>query len=133
MRTSFWGSIGLMAILFGVASGVSAQDQAKSWEVDLYDDEAEITYVPDGRDDVHVYDHNNPLNDRSYIEVDRPGYRYPGAYYDEAVVVQIDSGRYDRRYDRRYDHYSRRRAYAPRYYRPAPRYRVEYHHGYRGW
>lgn len=129
MRMSFWGSIGVMALLFGVASAASAKDQSKSWEVDVYDDEAEITYVPDGRDDVHVYDHNNHINDRSYIEVDRPGYGYHGGYYDGAVILPIDSGRYDRRYD----YYDNRRAYVPRYYRPAPRYRVEYHNRYRSW
>ena len=95
MRISFWGSTGVMALLLGVTSAASAQAQSKSWEVDVYGDEADITYVPDGRDDVHVYDHNNPINDRSYIEVDRPVYSYYGGYYDD--VLPIDSGRYDDR------------------------------------
>jgi len=129
MLKSLWSSIAVMALLFGFASGASAKEQDKSWEVDLYDGDAEITYVPDGRDDVHVYDHNNPNNDRSYIEVDRPYYDYQGGYQDRGVRLQIDSGRYDRRYD----YYDNRRAYVPRHYRPTPRYRVEYHNRYRRW
>ncbi len=127
MRMKLWSSIGVMALLFGFASGASAKDTDKSWEVDLYDGDAEVTYVPDGRDDVHVYDHNNHYNDRSYIE-QRPNYGYHGGYNDRGVSLQINSGGYDRDY-----YYDDRRAYRPRYYRPAPRYRVEYHNRYRGW
>ena len=133
MRMRLWGSIGVMALLFGFASGASAKDKDKSWEVDLYDGDAEVTYVPDGRDDVHVYDHNNHYNDRSYIE-QRPNYGYDGGYQDRGgVSLQINGGGYGGGYDRRDDYYDNRRAYAPRHYRPAPRYRVEYHNRYRGW
>ena len=40
MRMKLWNAIGVMALLFGFASAVSAQD--KSWEVDLYDDEGSL-------------------------------------------------------------------------------------------
>jgi hypothetical protein len=123
MRIGLWSSVAAMALMLGFASGVSAKE--KSWEIDIYEDDVDVTYIPDGRDDIHVYDHVEPWNDRSYIEVDRPRYRYR------------DHGRYDR-YDRRdrygYGGYSDHpRAYR---YNPygRPRYRVEYHHDrYRGW
>lgn len=125
MRTRLWSSIGVMALVFGFAAGASAQD--KSWEVDIYGDEAEVTYVPDGRDDIHVYDHNNHYNDRSYIEVEPPRHGYGGGYYD----------RYDSRYEharhgRGHGYHDGRRGYSQQRYRPA-RYRVEYHHRHRGW
>lgn len=127
MRMNLWRSMGVLALVFGFASGVSAKEQGtKSWEVDLYDDEAEITYVPDGRDDVHVYDHNNHYNDRSYIEVDRPHHGYQGGY-NGGYAPSYDYGRYDRRYD----YYDGRRAHVPRHYRP--HYRVQYHNRYREW
>ncbi len=126
MRMNLWGSLGVLALVFGFASGVSAQD--KSWEVDIYGDEAEVTYVPDGRDDIHVYDHNNHYNDRSYIEIDRPRYEYRGGYEGE-YAPRYGSGRHDRRHD--YD-YGGRRGYGRQEYRPT-RYRVEYHNRYRGW
>lgn len=126
MRMNLWSSIGVMALVFGFASGVSAQD--KSWEVDVYGDDAEVTYVPDGRDDIHVYDHNNHYNDRSYIEVQQPRYGYGGGY-----GYNYGGARYDNhRYDRRNDYYDGRRGYRQRHYQPT-RYRVEYHNRYRGW
>ncbi len=109
-----------LALVFGFASGVSAQD--KSWEVDVYGDEAEVTYVPDGRDDIHVYDHNNHYNDRSYIEVEPPRYGYRGGY-------DHGGARYD---NRRYDYYGGRHGY-PRHNDRPTRYRVEYHNRFRGW
>lgn len=127
MRMRLWSSMAVMALLFGIASGVSAKKPDKSWEIDIYGDDVDVTYVPDGRDDVHVYDHNNPYNDRSYIEVDPPRHHYRDRYVDHRRYDQ----RYDRRYDQRYDYYDNRRAYVPRHYRP--RYRVEYHNRYRGW
>lgn len=138
MQMRLWSSIGVMAILFGFASGVSAKEKDKSWEVDLYDGDADVTYVDDGRDDVHVYDHNNHNNDRSYIEVDQPDYGYQGGYHNNGgyqagyqnggVSIQYDSGRYD---NGGYGYYEDRRAYVPRHYRP--RYQVRYHNRYRGW
>ena len=124
MRMKLWNAIGVMALLFGFASAVSAQD--KSWEVDLYDDEAEVTYVPDGRDDIHVYDHNNHYNDRSYIEVEQPRHRYRGGY-DNRYQARYDH----RRYDRNYGFYGGR-VQGQRHYRPS-RFRVEYHNRFRGW
>ena len=126
VRMKLLSSIGVVALLFGFASGVSAKDQDKSWEVDVYGDEAEVTYVPDGRDDIHVYDHNNHYNDRSYIEVQQPRYGYGGGYNDR-YVSRHDRGRYDRRYG-----YDGRRGHGQRYDQPT-RYRVEYHNRYRGW
>ena len=138
MRTNLWSLVGVMALLLGFASGVSASAQDKSWEVDVYGDEAEITYVPDGRDDIHVYDHNNHNNDRSYIEVDQPrrGYsNYGNGYYDQrnGYYDRGSSSNYGNRYSNgRYDRYDSRRSYASRQYRPT-RYRVEYHNRHRGW
>ena len=43
MQTKLWSSLGVMALLFGFASVVSAQDQEKSWEVDVYADGADVT------------------------------------------------------------------------------------------
>lgn len=126
MRVKLWSSIGLLALLFGTVSVASAQD--KSWEVDIYGDEAEVTYVPDGRDDIHVYDHNNHYNDRSYIEVDRPRYGYRDDYYDDRYA----SRRHHRHHDRHYDYYDGHRGHGRYYDRPV-RYRVEYHNRYRGW
>lgn len=126
LRMKLLSSIGVMALLFGLAPGVSAKDQDKSWEVDVYGDEAEVTYVPDGRDDIHVYDHNNHYNDRSYIEVEQPRYSHRGDYDDR--LPPYNHGRYERRYDQ----YDGRRGYGQRQYRPT-RYRVEYHNRYRGW
>lgn len=126
VRIKLLSSIGVVALLFGFASGVSAKDQDKSWEVDVYGDEAEVTYVPDGRDDIHVYDHNNHYNDRSYIEVEQPRYGYRGGYDDR--LPRYDHGRYDRRND----YYDGRRSHGDRYYQPT-RYRVEYHNRYRRW
>lgn len=128
MRMTLWSSMSVLALVFGFASGVSAQAQDKSWEVDLYRDGADLTYVPDGRDDIHVYDHNNHYNDRSYIEVDRPYY----GGYDDRYVSRYDSGRYDRYDGRGYGRYDGRGGYGQQRYRPA-RYRVEYHNRYRGW
>ena len=125
MQMRLWSSLGVLALLFGSASVVSAKDQEKSWEVDVYADGADVTYVPDGRDDIHVYDHNNHYNDRSYIEVEQPRYDYRGGY-DDRYVARYDQGRHDRRYD----YYDGRRDHGHRQYRPA-RYRVEYHN--RGW
>lgn len=125
MRMNLWGSLGVLALVFGFASAVSAQD--KSWEVDIYGDEAEVTYVPDGRDDIHVYDHNNHYNDRSYIEIDQPRYEYRGGYYSD-YAPRHGYGRHDRRYD----YYDGRRGHGRQEYRPT-RYRVEYHNRYRGW
>lgn len=106
----------VLAVMLGFASVASAQQRQKSWEVDLYGGDAEVTYVPDGRNDVHVYDHNNHYNDRSYIEVDRPYYR--------------DHHRYDYR---PYRGHHGRRGYGYRHRYDRPRYRVEYHHRHRHW
>lgn len=106
----------MLALVLGFAATASAQQRQKSWEVDLYGDEADVTYVPDGRNDVHVYDHNNPYNDRSYIEVDR-GYDRRDRYYD----------------DHRHYRHQGRRGYGYRYRYDRPRYRVEYHNRYRHW
>lgn len=127
MQMKLWSSLGVMALLFGFASVVSAKDQEKSWEVDVYEDGADVTYVPDGRDDIHVYDHNNHHNDRSYIAVEQPRYGYGGGY-DDRYVSRYDQGRYDRRND----YYDGHRGRGQRQYRPT-RYRVEYHNRYRGW
>jgi hypothetical protein len=127
MRIGLWRSFGAIAVLFGFASGAMAKE--KSWEVDIWDDEVAVTYVPDGRDDVHVYDHVNPWNDRSYIEVDRPRYRHRDRY--EGHYGGGYGGGYGDRYDR-YDRYDRHRG-RHRHGWHQPRYRVEYHNRYRGW
>lgn len=143
MFKSLWSSMGVVALLFGFASGVSAANQDKSWEVDIYGDGADVTYVPDGRDDIHIYDHNDHYNDRSYIEVEQPRYgdgRDYDARYDNRSYGGYDNRGYDG-YDnrsndgydnRRYNRYNDHRSYAPRQYRQT-RYRVEYHNRYRGW
>ncbi len=130
MRTGLKGSIAGLALLICFTttafaqSETKTQSETKSWEVDLYDGDADITYVDDGYDDVHVYDHNNHNNDRSYI-VDEPSYAYRDGYRDSG-------------YRGGYGYYDDRHAYAPRHYRPRS-VRVEYHHdygyghGYRGW
>lgn len=120
MHKRLKGSIAVLALLFGFATAAFAKEQNKSWEVDLYDGDADVTYVDDGYDDVHVYDHNNHNNDRSYI-ADEPNYGY---------------GYRDSGHRGGYGYYDDRRAYVTRHYRPRS-YRVEYHHdygyGYRGW
>ncbi len=137
MNIRIFSSIAVLALLFGFASSALAQDKEKSWEVDLYGNNADVTYIDDGYDDIHVYDHNNPRNDRSYIAVD-DGNSYG---YGSGYRYGNHQGRYDnRRYDNRgYGHYDSRRAYIPRDYRPT-RYELRYHHprrgygyGYRGW
>lgn len=136
MLKSLWSSMGVVALLFGFASGLSAANQDKSWEVDVYGDGADVTYVPDGRDDIHVYDHNNHYNDRSYIEVEQPRYGYRRGY-DDRYDARYDNRGYDGYDNRRYDGYDSRayddrRIYAPRHSRQT-RYRVEYHNRHRGW
>ncbi len=116
MRTGFFRGITAAALLLGFAANSAAQD--KSWEIDIYGDDVEITYVPDGRNDIHIYDQLRPWNDRSYIELDYPRYWHRHRYFG-GYGRRDDWGYYDRPY--RYD----------RWYRP--RYRVEYHHRYRGW
>lgn len=129
MHKALKGSIAVLALLFGFSTAAFAKEQTKSWEVDLYDGDADVTYVDDGYDDVHVYDHNNHRNDRSYI-AQEPNYGYRDGYRE---IGYRDSG-----YRGGYDYYDNRRAYVPRHYRPS-RYRVEHHHdygyghGYRGW
>ncbi len=120
MHKTLKGSIAVLALLFGFSTAALAKEQTKSWEVDLYDGDADITYVDDGYDDVHVYDHNNHRNDRSYIAQEH-NYGYRDGYRDSG-------------YHGGYDYYDDRRVYVPQHYRPS-RYRVEYHygHGYRGW
>lgn len=117
MRMGLRSLLAIMALILSFATSASAQQRQKSWEVDIYGGDAEVTYVPDGRDDVHVYDHNNHYNDRSYIEVDRPEYYRGGHHYD------------DRHYYR--DH--GRRGHGRHYRHERPRYRVEYHNRYRHW
>jgi|CXWL01.1.fsa_nt_gi hypothetical protein len=137
MRISLWSSIGVAALLFGFASTASAKDQDKSWEVDLYDDEADVTYVDDGYDDVHVYDHNDHYNDRSYIAVEEPDYGYQDSYgyqdgygyQNSGVSVRYETGRYGHG---GYGYNDGGRAYVPRHYRPT-RYQLRYHNRYRGW
>lgn len=122
MQRKLWSTIGALALVFAAISAVSAKE--KSWEIDIYGDDVDITYVPDGRNDVHVYDHNNPWNDRSYIEVERPRYR-PWRRHDDYPVYGY--GYHD---DYRY---VPRPYYDRRAYRPS-RYRVVYHNRYyRGW
>lgn len=115
MRMGLRSLMAVLALVLGFATAASAQQRQKSWEVDIYGHDADVTYVPDGRNDVHVYDHNNHYNDRSYIEIDRPYYR--GDRYDGY---------------RQHRHHGRRGyGYGYRYERP--RYRVEYHNRYRHW
>lgn len=122
MRMKLWGAVGVLSLLVGFASSASANGE-KSWEVDVYGDEAEVTYVPDGRDDIHVYDHNNHYNDRSYIAVDPPRYEYRGGHDPYYSGYERPRRQYRDYYDGRgYGRYDRR-----------TRYRVEYHHRYRGW
>lgn len=94
-----------LSLLLGLATTVSAADTAKSWEVDLYRDRVDLTYVDDGRDDVDVYDHsyNSYDNYENYSEYD---YDYDAVGYDEY-----------------YDNYS----YSPSYSRS------RYYDDYRGW
>ena len=114
MRIGLRGLIAMLGLVFGLATAASAQQQQKSWEVDIYGNDADVTYVPDGRDDVHVYDHNNHYNDRSYIEIDRPYYRGSPRYYDNGHRRHRGHRGYGYRYER-------------------PRYRVEYHNRNRYW
>ena len=43
MQTKLCGWLAVMPLFFGFASVVSAQDQEKSWEVDVYADGADVT------------------------------------------------------------------------------------------
>lgn len=131
MHMKLWGVVGVVGLCFGFASSASAGGQDKSWEVDVYGDEAEVTYVPDGRDDIHVYDHNNHYNDRSYIEVDPPRYEYRGGYGYQGGYDPYTSRHEHGRGGRGYGHYDGR-GYGRHGYQPR-RYRIEYHNRYRHW
>ncbi|MDP2325981.1 MAG: hypothetical protein Q8N51_18420 [Gammaproteobacteria bacterium] len=86
MRARLLSLVGTLVLFAGYASMASAQDVDKSWEVDVYDEGVDVTYVDDGYDDVTVYDHQSD-------------YRNDGqsGYYDELgfpASVGADGGGY---------------------------------------
>lgn len=95
----------ITSLLLGCAlpAAALAGNQAKSWELDVYDDGTDLTYVDDGYDDLTVYDHRYDRHDDRYLS-DRDDYGYgydDDRYYDDGrggycgdgyTVEYVDSG-----------------------------------------
>lgn len=114
----------LVSLLMGTASIASAANNAKSWEVDLYEDEVELTYVDDGYDDITVYDHSDTeYNSNQGYESDFSLSGTRADYYDNRYEYQ-NSQYQDSQYqnDDYCDDYSDNRRYSRQLSR-----------GYSGW
>jgi hypothetical protein len=120
--TKLASTLFVLILLFGFASVAQAQDRDKSWEVDRYGDDVELTYRDDGYDDVTIRDHGYGYNDNGGDY----GYRRP-----QVTIRYEDGGRYGG-YNGGYNGGYERRDYRyQRYERPRHRHHRRYYQ--RGW